>query len=102
MAVVTLHPVVIQFEGIGCSHLAVDKNLPLVINLKVVALIHLDWALIDREVLECELHALAFLRNPDRTIVIACPAIASIERIEISNTLLCVELEATNKSLTAL
>ena len=52
MAVVTLHPVVIQFEGIGCSHLAVDKNLPLVINLKVIALIYLDWALVDREILE--------------------------------------------------
>ncbi len=60
------------------------KMRPCVIYLQVVALVNLDAALVYRQVLQGQSDALALLRNPYRTVVIACPAGIGVERIEVA------------------
>ena len=45
-------------------------------------LVSLDGALVDGDVLHVELDCGTFLRNPDRSVVVACPSGHGVERIE--------------------
>ena len=74
MAVVAHHPVVVELEGIALRLLAVDEDAASVVYLQVVALVNLDAALVYRQILQRKSDALALLRNPNRTVIISCPA----------------------------
>ena len=50
MTVVTLHPVIIQFEGVLRRFLVVDENLA-VLHLEFITLVGADRTLVDRQVL---------------------------------------------------
>ena len=102
MAIVSLHPVVVHLECIRCSDLAIDKDLSLVIDGKVITFIHSDRTFIDRKILESEADGLTLLRNPYRSIVVSGPTSACIERIEVAYDLLSIELYVLDEVLSCL
>ena len=81
MTVVTHHPVVVHLEGIVVGLLAIDIDLT-AFHLKSVMLISLDRTLIYSDVIHSELDGSTLLRNPYRTVVVACPTSHGIKRIE--------------------
>jgi len=58
MAVVTHHPVVVHLEGVFGSRFAVDADF-ILCNLKVVAFVGTDAALVDGDIVEGELESLS-------------------------------------------
>ncbi len=84
MAVVAHHPVVVQLEGVAGGLLVVDVYLSVGLHLELVALVGPDAALVDGQVLQCEVYALALLRNPDGSVVVACPVHVSVLRVHAS------------------
>ena len=84
MAVVAHHPVVVELEGVALRQLAVDEDAAGVVYLQVVALVNLDAALVYRQILQRKSDAFALLRNPNRAVIISCPAGIGVERIEVS------------------
>ena len=84
MAVVTHQPVIVELEGVALRQLTVDEDVALAVYLQVVALVNLDATLVNRQVLQRQSDALALLRNPYRTVIIACPAGVGVERIQVA------------------
>ena len=82
VAVVAHHPVIVHLECVACCGFAVDEYLSAA-HLKVVALIDLYRPLIDGNVVHVELHGGALLRDPYRSIVVACPSLVAVERIDV-------------------
>ena len=82
MAIVALHPVVIHLEGVFRSLLSIDEDVAAVSYLQVVALINTDGTLVNSDILQRQLDALALLRNPNRAVVVASPACISVLRIQ--------------------
>ena len=82
VTVVALHPVVVHLKGIFAGFLVVDEDLA-VADFEFVALIHLDGTLIDGDVIECQADLLSLLRNPHGTVVISCPVLVAVQRIDL-------------------
>ena len=82
MAVVAHHPVVVHTEGVRFCLLAVDVYLAVLYH-EVVAFIHTNRALVYGYVVHCELKGCSTLRNPDWTVVVACPTGVAVERIDV-------------------
>ena len=82
MAIVALHPVIVHLEGILCGLLAVDEYLSIT-NLQLVALVGTDGAFVNGQVVECQLQLLAFLGNPDRTIVVTRPVLVAVQGVDV-------------------
>ena len=80
VAVVALHPVVVHAEGVLVGLLAVDVYLS-VLHLQVVALVDAYRTLVDGDVVHCERERSAAFRNPNGSVVVACPALVAVERI---------------------
>ena len=59
MTVVTLHPIVIQLEGILCGFLVVDEYLA-ILHLEFITLVGSDGTLVDRQVFQRQVDTLAF------------------------------------------
>ena len=62
--------------------LPVDEDLSVLHN-EVVAFIHLDRSFVDGDIVHVQVNLLTLLRNPQRTIVVARPAIGGIARIHL-------------------
>ena len=102
VAVVALHPVVIHLEGIFLCLLAVYQYAAVVGNLQVVALVNAYGALVDGQVLHGKPDGLALGRNPDGTVVVACPSRMSVQGIQETGLLLLVVLYACHQVGTCL
>ena len=94
VTVVALHPVVVHLEGVAGRGLAVDKNL-VALDLKGVALIVLDAALIERQILKSQIDLGTLLGNPDGSVIGVCPAVVIAHGIG-DNRLGGVGLDALN------
>ena len=81
VAVVALHPVVVQFKGIRVRDFAIYIDFAAA-HFKAVALVHADRPLVNRQVGEREVQRFAFLRNPQRPVVGRRPVLCHILRIE--------------------
>ena len=101
MTVVAHHPVVVHLEGITVRLLTIDKDLAIA-HLQVVMLIHLDRTLIDGQVIQRQLNTLALLRNPNRTIVIARPALHHVLRIDLVRSVINLWSNCLHQVLSAL
>ena len=82
MTVVALHPVIVHLECIVLRFLAVDVYLS-VLHLKVIAFIHADGAFVHGDVAHSELQRGTLLRNPYRSVVVTCPSLVAVERIDV-------------------
>ena len=61
MPVVSHHPIVVKFERIAARRLTINIDFS-ILNLQVIILIHLDTALINRQILQCKVYALSLCR----------------------------------------
>ena len=102
MAVVAHHPVIVELEGVALRQLAVDEDVALAIYLEVVALVNLDAALVNRQILQRQGDALALLRNPYRTVIIAYPAGVGVERIKVAVSRISIDGDALHEVLVRL
>ena len=93
MSVVTLHPVIVHLERILRGLLTIDEYLA-VLHFQGVTLIGTDRTLVDRQVLQRQVDALAFGRNPDRTVVVACPVHIAVQRIDVQVVGILVQFDA--------
>ena len=93
VAVVTHHPVVVHLERIAVGRLAVDID-AVVFHHQLVVLIDTDGSLIDGDVVHGELESGSFLRDPDRSVVVACPSCDHVHRIEIAGDCVVDDVDA--------
>ena len=70
-----------------------------VLHIEVVALVDAYRALINGDVVHGQANALALLRNPYRTIVVACPSRDGVERIEVAHILVGVQANTCHEVL---
>ena len=82
VAVVAHHPVVVHLEGVRAGLAAVDVYLA-VAHLQVVALVCAYGALVDGQVVEREVDALALGRYPHRAVVVARPVLVAVEGVDV-------------------
>ena len=82
VTIVALHPVVVHLKGVLLGLLTIDEDLAIA-NLQIVGLIHLDRTLVDGDIIQCKLDGFALFGYPDRTIIIACPMLIAIQRIDL-------------------
>ena len=82
VTIVSLHPVIVHLEGVLRGLLAVDEYLAVGCNLQVVALIGSDGALVDGQVLQCEVQRGPLLGYPDGAVVVTGPSRIGVLRVE--------------------
>ena len=82
VTVVTLHPVVVHLEGVLRRLLAVDEYLA-VLDFQGVAFIGADGPLVDGQVLQCQVDALALLGNPDGSVVVTGSVQIAVQRVDV-------------------
>ena len=93
MTVITHHPVVVELERVFIRFLTVDEDLT-VLHLQLITLVSTDGALIYSNVLHVQLDALALGRNPNRTVVISCPACIPISWINLAGRCIGIQSDA--------
>ena len=99
MTVITHHPIIIQLKGIFICLLAINEDLAS-LNLKLIAFINLDRTFVNSNILHVESDSSTLLRNPYRTIVVACPTSISIKRIKVANNSFCIQVDSLYNILT--
>ena len=101
MAVVTHHPVVVHLEGVLLRLLTIDKDFT-VLDLQVVTLIHLNGMLVDGNIVHRQSYLLTLLRNPDRAVIVSCPMLIAVQRIDLQFVGIRVQPNALYKVLSTL